>query len=395
MKLAVILEDTISSGGGFNQALNAIVQVERLSRGQFNCLILTTQAQNLPLLKQLGLSAVTFKTSLIDKVIGALGSSELTRRLLRHLKWISPFEKLLLKHNCNIVYFVAPTPRVACLQKLNFILTIWDNCHRDFPEFPEVRTQGEFMRREFTYKLLPQAYLILVDSDELSDRLHRRYGVDRDRLLVMPFSPNPLLKTEQRGNSSQILEHYGLIPGYFFYPAQFWPHKNHIRIVEALTILKNQGEKSQVVLVGGDKGNKELVTRAAVKAGLQESLVDLGFVSNDHLQALYDGSAAVVMPTYFGPTNIPPLEAWQAGRPLIYSQHLSEQCRDAALLIDPDDPQSLADAMLQIKQTDISDGLVRNGKKRLREISEQRHRAEISFTSHLTRFERRCSTWMQ
>jgi glycosyltransferase involved in cell wall biosynthesis len=393
VKLAIVLEDTISSGGGFNQALNAIIQMERLSKDKFTSLILTNKAENLPVLKQLGLSAITFRTKLMDKVIGFLGQNELTRRWLHHFKWVSPFEKLLLKSNCDIVYFVSPTVLVACLQRLNYILTAWDNCHRDFPEFPEVRSHGQFMHREFVYHYLLQAYLTLVDSEELADRLHRRYGVDRVRLLVMPFAPNPLLKAEQTGNFKSVLDQYGLKPGFLLYPAQFWPHKNHIRIVQALALLRRQGEEPTVVFVGGDKGNKKIVADAVIKEGLQAQVADLGFVPTEHLQVLYEGCAAVVMPTYFGPTNIPPLEAWQARRPLIYSQHLAQQCGDAALLIDPDDAQSLSNAMLQIKEGDTFNELVVRGESRLSEIARQREQAEANLLRHLNKFERRCSTW--
>ena len=393
MKIAVVLEDTISSGGGFNQALNAIIQVERLSKGNFTYLILTNQAENLPFLRQLGLSSVTFRTKFMDKVISALGENELTRRLLRRFKWISPFEQLLVKNNCNLVYFVSPTERVACLQRLNYILTAWDNCHRDFPEFPEVRAHGEFMRREFIYQYLPQAYLTLVDSEELANLLHRRYGVDRNRLLVMPFAPNPMLKAEQSGNHKAILDYYELNPGFFLYPAQFWPHKNHIRIVEALALLRSQGVKPTVVFVGGDKGNKKIVAEAAIRERLQGQVADLGFVSTEHLQALYESCAAVVMPTYFGPTNIPPLEAWQARQPLIYSRHLAQQCGDAAILIDPDDARSLANAMLQINNLDVRSDLVLRGDSLLKEISKSREQAEKKFADVLMRFSQRLSTW--
>jgi len=61
----------------------------------------------------------------------------------------------------------------------------------------------------------------------------------------------------------------------------------------------------------------------------------LGFVPIEDMRGLYEGSLAIVMPTYFGPTNIPPLEAWTLEKPLIYSTHLAEQAGDAALLIDP------------------------------------------------------------
>jgi glycosyltransferase involved in cell wall biosynthesis len=59
------------------------------------------------------------------------------------------------------------------------------------------------------------------------------------------------------------------------------------------------------------------------------------FLSNEEIKYAYKNAVALVMPTYFGPTNIPPLDAWANELPVIYSNHLSEQTSDAALYVDP------------------------------------------------------------
>ncbi len=395
MKIAVVLDDIISAGGGFNQALNAIIQIERLSRGKFSCLILTSRSENLPLLKEIGIEAISFKYKLLDIIIGALVGSELLRRILYRFNWISPFEKLLSSNNCDLAYFLAPTLRVTCLQRINFILTIWDNCHRDFPEFPEVRVCGEFNRRETIYKLIPQAFLTIVDSETLAIQLHRRYGVDFDRLLPMPFSQNPLLATYRYSNNKDVLETYNLKSGFFLYPAQFWPHKNHIRIVQALALLKKQGVNLTVVFVGGDKGNIETVLEAVAREDLKDQIINLGFVSANHLRELYECCCAVVMPTYFGPTNLPPLEAWANHAPLIYSSQCSAQAGDAALLVDPDNASCLAEAMLQLsRDAELRERLIKAGELRLIEIALQRKIAEDKFIYFLSQFESRRQCWI-
>jgi glycosyltransferase involved in cell wall biosynthesis len=62
------------------------------------------------------------------------------------------------------------------------------------------------------------------------------------------------------------------------------------------------------------------------------------------LESFYKNALALVMPTYFGPTNIPPLEAFHWGCPVCYSDlpGLREQVGDAAFLMDLEDPGSLA-----------------------------------------------------
>ena len=129
---------------------------------------------------------------------------------------------------------------MTVLQSLNFIATVWDSYHRDSPEFDEVRSHGEFKKREFIYKnYLSQAFLTLVDAELSKQSLHNRYGIDKDKILVMPFSPNPLIQKPEIKNNNKVLKKYNLKSGYLFYPAQFWSHKNHIRVLQALNILKD------------------------------------------------------------------------------------------------------------------------------------------------------------
>jgi len=65
---------------------------------------------------------------------------------------------------------------------------------------------------------------------------------------------------------------------------------------------------------------------------------------------LYKQALALVMPTYFGPTNIPPLEAFKLGCPVLYSDlpGLRDQVKGAALLLDLKDPESLVKNLLKV-----------------------------------------------
>jgi glycosyltransferase involved in cell wall biosynthesis len=74
------------------------------------------------------------------------------------------------------------------------------------------------------------------------------------------------------------------------------------------------------------------------------------------------------MPTFFGPTNIPILEAWALDCPVITSdiRGVREQAGDAALLVDPTSPEALADAIRRVwQEDDTRAGLVRRGRARL------------------------------
>jgi glycosyltransferase involved in cell wall biosynthesis len=102
---------------------------------------------------------------------------------------------------------------------------------------------------------------------------------------------------------------------------------------------------------------------------------------------------AVVMLTYFGPTNLPPLEAWSFGVPLIYSALLIEQTGNAALLIDPDNAIELAEAMLQCTKSEIRNQLIIAGHQRLEDIAYQRTSAEEELCKILEKFDARRECW--
>ena len=119
----------------------------------------------------------------------------------------------------------------------------------------------------------------------------------------------------------------------------------------------------------------------------------LGFVPSEDIRGLYENGIAVVMPSYFGPTNLPPLEAWSMGIPLIYSDQLAEQAGNAALLIDPDNATELAESMLLCTNSEVRESLIRNGYQRLSDISSLRTSAEDKLCRALAKFSARRECW--
>ncbi len=394
MKIVAILESLITDGGAFNQAQNAILQMKRICAGAFEFEVLTTRRENIEYLKKLGVNAEYFKYSILDRLISNVFSSPMCQRILNSLKITGQFEAKLEKHGADLAYFLTSSKNSNKLQKLNYMTTVFDLCHRDTPEFPEVRNFWDFHIREqyFKHSLAP-ALVVLTASDQLSNLISLRYGVDGERLLAMPFSPSPFLEDDLSSDKSLVLDTYDLKEGYYFYPAQLWAHKNHIRILEALLILREKGHECRVVFTGGDQGNRAHVERFVARHSLEGHVRFLGFVPEGHLRGLYAACLAVVMPTYFGPTNLPPLEAWMTGKPLIYSSHLIDEVGEAALCVNPDDPGELADAMLACDDANVCVGLVTAGHIRLKEIEQQRTDAELKLKKILLQFVARRRCW--
>lgn len=394
MKIAAILELSVTAGGGFNQALNAILQMNHLTSGKFDFVVYTTISANTSYLDRLGVAAKYFQPAPKGKDFVSRFLSRIDRRLRRSKRDVSLLERSLLEDNVDLVYFVTPMSKFCNLMQLSYITTVWDLSHRDTPEFPEVYAFDEFHNREKFYnKFLSPAVVVIADSEILSERISARYGIDRNRTLAMPFAPAPFIDEIHAESKERVLEKYNLNEGYYFYPAQFWAHKNHVRIIEALFILKNLGNLRQVVFVGADHGNRGHIENLIELMGLRDQVKILGFVPAEDMRGLYEGCVAVVMPSYFGPTNLPPLEAWSIGRPLIYSSHLADQAGDAALLAGPDDEHALAMAMQEVVRPQVAEKMVQRGRDRLRAIAEMRAVAEDKLLNLLHQFEKRRSCW--
>ncbi|HOX06162.1 MAG TPA: glycosyltransferase family 1 protein [Planctomycetota bacterium] len=249
----------------------------------------------------------------------------------------------------------------ALLAGIPFVASIHDLQHRLQPEFPEVSAGSEWAGRERLYAgVARSAELLLADSEVGREDILACYGAagaEPGRVMALPFLPGPGLAAEvSAAEVRRVREARGLPERYLFYPAQFWPHKNHLRIIEALGRLRREaGLEVCAAFCGSHSGELRERTFAAVREeaarlGLGGAVRHLGYVPDAEMAALYAGAVALVMPTFFGPTNIPVLEAWALGCPVITSdiRGIREQCGDAAVLVDPRSAESIAGGIRRV-----------------------------------------------
>ena len=103
----------------------------------------------------------------------------------------------------------------------------------------------------------------------------------------------------------------------------------------------------QLVLVGGKQNGYATVQQGVDSLNLRQHVHFLGYVLDEYMAEIYRRARAMIMPTFFGPTNIPPLEAAAVGCPMALSgiYGMPEQMGDAALFFDPNSTESMADAI--------------------------------------------------
>lgn len=259
--------------------------------------------------------------------------------------------RFIVQNLFDFSWVLAPAALIQCPRHIPYTLTIWDLQHRLQPYFPEVSQGREWGKRDRFYRAnLPRATYVVTGTERGKAEIEHFYQIAPERIQVIPF-PTPRLAEALANHAStkeDFLAQHSLPSQYFFYPAQFWPHKNHYTLLKAFkTLVDEHGADVALVLTGSDKGNAGYIKQLIQDLDLAARVHILGFVSKEDLANLYKHALALVFPTHFGPDNLPPLEAFSLGCPVIASQVLGavEQLGDAALLVDQRDATQMARAM--------------------------------------------------
>jgi glycosyltransferase involved in cell wall biosynthesis len=196
------------------------------------------------------------------------------------------------------------------------------------------------------------------------------------------FTPrSPEVGSAEAGADAGVLRSYGLEPGaYLFFPAHTWHHKNHRAAIDALRVLRDRhGMNRTLVCTGGAREAQPAIEAQIVKSGMVGRVRFLGYCPERDLPALYRGAACLLFPSLFEGFGMPVLEAMASGCPVVCSNttSLPEIAGEAALLVDPSDPEAIATAVHRVlTDPDLRAALIARGLRRAATFSWQRHTLE-------------------
>jgi glycosyltransferase involved in cell wall biosynthesis len=233
---------------------------------------------------------------------------------------------------------------------------------------PSFFSAHQLARRDKWYRsLCRQASMVAVVSTWTQQDVMRHFGLSEDIVRVVPLAP---IVSEYKAPTSADLASLGtrlhLPEAFIFYPAQTWPHKNHIGLLEAIALLRDRdGLVVPLVSSGRLGGFFPVIERRVEELGLQGQVTWLGFVSPDDLRAVYDIARAVIIPTRFEAASGPLWDAFLSGTAAACSRvtSLPAQAGDAALLFDQEKPEEIAQAIQRLWTDDgLRSVLIERGK---------------------------------
>ena len=272
---------------------------------------------------------------------------------------------IILKNKIDI-WFASSPKRVTKDLHIKSVSPIFDLMHLYEPRFKEVQVNKK-NRERTNKKICKYTSIVLADSQVGKNQIVESYGKNvknlSPKVKVLPFIPADYIYNLQNMDQSVDVG----FDKYILYPAQFWSHKNHKNLLLAISLLKSKGININLVCVGSAKNAFENVKKLIQEECLDRQVKILGYVNNDDIISLYKHARAMVMPTFFGPTNIPPLEAFVLGCPVAVSNiyGIPEQVGDAALLFNPASVEEIAECVEQLWVDDaLCEELAAEGKKR-------------------------------
>jgi len=354
LNIAVFIGSSLEAGGGFQYEFMVLNILKKYFKDNqiINIQHYSNNVNVLKDYKDLDLNINIIKENIFQKI---------HRIGLSNLLYFKVFEKLNIKFskierrleddNIDLIYFLYPSSLSLSIINIPYIFTLWDLGHLQNMEFPEVSQNKTFELRENLYsKSLKKAYKITVDSMFSKNFTVSKYNLEKNHVAVLKFLPN--IRVIDEINYIDIKKKYNLRHEYIFYPAQFWAHKNHMYILKAIKILRDENKVDiDVIFSGSNKGNLDYILQSSKKMGVEDLIHYIGFAPNEEIPYLYKQSLSLVMPTYLGPTNIPPLEAFAYETPVCYSDtpFFREQVGDAVFFIDLKNPNCLVENILIIK----------------------------------------------
>jgi glycosyltransferase involved in cell wall biosynthesis len=247
--------------------------------------------------------------------------------------------------------FHAPHYVLPALTPCRSIVTIHDCIHLMFPQYLPGRIAHLYARVFFWVAANRSARILTVSEASKRDIL-RFFPVPSDKVAVIHNAIDDRFATPPDADEmAQVRERYQLHDRFLLYAGNVKPHKNLERLIDAFSRLRSEGLGDIKLLITGAEISRYAELRRAVhRFNLHKHVRFLGFQSAKTLAILYRLADAFVFPSLYEGFGLPPLEAMASGTPVLTSNvsSLPEVVGDAALLIDPYDPESIAQGMYRI-----------------------------------------------
>ena len=330
INLAIIFDSFEKGGGGFYQSLATVKLLKYINQNNIKKTYFCTSKTTQEILESHKIESRLIKINFFEKLLNKLDEIEFFSLILKKLKFRNSIHRISENDKIDLFYFLGPSNLVNLIknnEKSNFMINIWDINHKINTYFPEYKSAETYNFKErILKKTVNNAYKIIVNSQKALEDMKIYYNCDENKISIMPFrTPLPeVYENKSKEYFDKIFKKLDIEKKnkIFFYPAQFWPHKNHVYLLDALKNLLEYSKNFNLILTGGNKGNLDLINKKIVQNKLDQNVKILNFLNIDEIISIYTNCDALVMPTFVARTTLPLLEALYFQIPIFYSKNI-------------------------------------------------------------------------
>jgi glycosyltransferase involved in cell wall biosynthesis len=242
-----------------------------------------------------------------------------------------------------------PHPVPARGHRLPLVMTVHDLLPLRHPELFQRATRAH---TRLSLPFARRARRLLTNSEHTRAEAIERLGLPAERVIATPFGIDPRFRPVDVP-SAWLHERFGLERSYVLAVGTLEPRKNLPATLRAFALAAARVPDHDLVIVGGGGWGGSGPVEDAARA-LRTRPILTGFVGDEELVRLYSAASCFVFPSLAEGFGLPPLEAMACGTPVVASDRpaLPEVLDDAALLVDPSDPEAIADAIVSVLESE-------------------------------------------
>jgi len=293
------------------------------------------------------------KPTLFYRVITKFRWAGLFLKAMQHVLYWPPMDRLLQVKDSDshekTIFFFPNFVKWPLRKNAKSVIVVHDLGFLLCPQYLRARTT-HLLNRHLARSIKNCTHIITV-SENTKKEILAHYPVTESKIsIITPAVATDVFNAIAQPIDATIIEQYQLNKPYLLFTGTLEPRKNIIGLLNAYAQLPCALQEQYSLVLAGGKGwlDHEIHEKLAQLSHLDIRCI--GYVPDDHLPALYRGASIFVYPSFYEGFGMPPLEAMACGAPVITSctTSLPEVVGSAGLLIDPEQTQSLVDAMILV-----------------------------------------------
>ena len=286
------------------------------------------------------------------------------------------YPKLLFKKN---EFLISPTySPLLFLSSCKFVFTLHDLQELHLPQnFSKLI----LIWRDYMYRKISKlSAFIITESNYVKNDIVNYLNYNPQRIIV---AESPPIFDFEEVDEDFVKKKYHIKQGidYIFFPAQFWKHKNHRRVINAFSNIIKKHRNIKLIITGRKSREYDNIMAQISELNILKYILHLENIDQVDMPYFFKNSIVTIAPTLHESISIPVFEAFYFESPVCASGILAikDQVSNAGLQFDPTNEDSIyrsLDKMLSNEGLRLD--FKSKGKNRLEHFSHERFNKLIS-----------------